>query len=104
MRTRVPGADLQRGVSQARTGHIGGMTVYVAWTSADLHQLDPSRDLAGPWREIIVAAGGLAFVDSDDTLSQVYHALKWSLPDGVALAVAPVGDQPKAKGLVPGTN
>ena len=80
------------------------MTVYVAWTSADLHQLDPLRDLAGPWREIIVAAGGLAFVDSDDTLSRVYHALKWSLPDGVAVAVAPLADLPKAKGLEPGTN
>ena len=52
----------------------------------------------------MVAAGGLAFVDSDDTLARVYHASKWSLPHGVALAVAPVADQPKAKGLGPGTN
>jgi hypothetical protein len=86
------------------TGHSGGMTVYVAWTSADLHEVDPSRDLAGPWREVLVAAGGLAFVDTDETLSAVYHALKWSLPPGVALAVARVGDLPKAKGLAPGTN
>ena len=78
--------------------------MYVAWTSADLHELDPARDLAGPWREVIIAAGGLAFVDSDDTLSRVYHALKWSLPDGVALAVASVAGQPKTKGLTPGTN
>ena len=35
----------------------------------------------------MVAAGGLAFVDSDDTLARVYHALKWSLPHGVALAL-----------------
>lgn len=80
------------------------MTVYLAWTSSDLRDLDPSQDLSGPWREVVVAAGGLAFVDSDDTLSQVYHALKWLLPDGAALAVAPVADQPKAKGLAPGTN
>ncbi len=80
------------------------MTVYVAWTAAHLHEIDPSRDLARPWREVVAAAGGLAFVDSDDTLSAVYHALKWSLPGGVALAVAPVGDLPKAKGLAPGTN
>ena len=80
------------------------MTVYVAWTSADLHDLDPARDLAGPWREVLVAAGGLAFVDTDDTLSAVYHALKWSLPHGAAIAVAPVADLPKAKGLAPGTN
>ena len=80
------------------------MNVFVAWTSADLYELDPSRDLAGPWREVVVAAGGLAFVDSNDTLSRVYHGLKWSLPDGVALAVVPVADLPKAKGLAPGTN
>ncbi len=87
-----------------RAGHTSRVTVYLAWTSADLDALDPARDLAGPWREVVVAAGGLAFVDSDDTLSQVYHALKWSLPDGVALAVTPVADRPKAKGLAPGTN
>jgi hypothetical protein len=81
-----------------------GMTVYIAWTSADLGQLDPPRDLAGPWREVVVASAGLAFVDSDETLSAVYHALKWSLPDSVALAVAPVADLPKAKGLAPGTH
>jgi hypothetical protein len=80
------------------------VTVYLAWTSADLDQLDPSRDLAGPWREVAVAGTGLAFVDSDDTLSRVYHALKWSLPEGVALVVAPVAALPKAKGLAPGTN
>lgn len=80
------------------------MTVYMAWTSADLLELDPARDLDGPWREVVVAAGGLAFVDSDDTLSRVYHALKWSLPEGAALTVAPVAGEPKAKGLAAGTN
>ena len=80
------------------------MTVYLAWTSADLLSLDPARDLAGPWREVVVAAGGLAFVDSEEALSSVFHALKWSLPDDVALTVAPVADLPKAKGLAPGTN
>jgi hypothetical protein len=80
------------------------MTVYVAWTSADLGAVHPARDLPGPWREVVVAATGLAFVDSDDTLSRVYHQLKWSLPEGVALTVAPVAGLPKAKGLTPGTN
>lgn len=79
------------------------MTVYVVWTSADLGELDP-QDLAGPWREVVVAAAGLAFVDSDETLSAVHHAMKWSLPDGAALAVAPLAGVPKAKGLAPGTN
>ena len=78
--------------------------MYVVWTSADLHELDPSRDLAGPWREVFIAARELAFVDSDGTLSSVYHAFKWSLPEDVPLAVAPVANQPKAKGLAPGSN
>jgi hypothetical protein len=90
--------------ASGKAGYTSKMTVYVVWTSADLHELDPSRDLAGPWREVIVAAGALAFIDSGDTLSRVYHALKWSLPDGAALAVASTADQPKAKGLAPGTN
>ena len=89
---------------RARTGHTRGVTIYVAWTSADLHELDPSTDLIGPWREVLVAAAGLAFVDSDEQLSPVYHALKWSLPEGVALVVAPLADLPKAKGLARGTN
>jgi len=80
------------------------MTVYVAWTSADLLELDPAKDLLGPWRDIKIAASGLAFVDSDDTLSRVFHELKWALPPDVALTVAPVADLPKAKYLEPGTN
>jgi hypothetical protein len=35
------------------------MTVYMAWTSADICELDPSRDLAGPWREVVLAGAGL---------------------------------------------
>ena len=92
------------GVRLTRTGHGSRMTVYAVWTSAALDEIHPARDLAGPWSEVVIAAGGLAFVDSDDTLSRVYHALKWSLPEGAALCVAPVADLPKAKGLAPGTN
>lgn len=76
------------------------MPVFLVWTDADL----AAADLLGPWREVVVAAPGLAFVDSDETLSRVYHEVKWSLPDGSALAVAPVAGPPKAKGLAPGTN
>ena len=71
----------------------------MAWTDADL----AAADRLGPWRAGVVAAPGLAYVDSDETLSRVYHELKWSLPDGAALAVAPVAGA-KAKGLAPGTN
>jgi len=50
-----------------------------------------------------VAAAGLLLVDSDDSLSRVYHELKWSLPEGTSLLVAPVAGTPKLKGLAPGT-
>lgn len=74
------------------------MTVFLAWTPSDV-----PRETPGPWRELWPAAPGLLFVDSDDTLSRVYHELKWSLPDGTALAVVPLEVAPKAKGLAPGT-
>lgn len=76
------------------------MTAYLVWTDADL----AAQDLVGPWGEAVVAAPGLAFVDSEESLSRVYHEVKWSLPDGAALAVSPVDRRPKAKGLAAGTN
>ena len=74
------------------------MTVYLAWSGAPV-----TEGIPGPWREVLVAAPGLAFVDSDDTLSRVYHELKWSLPDGTALAVTALTTAPKLKGLRAGT-
>lgn len=75
------------------------MTVYLAWTDAELPEPPPP----GPWLELRTAAPGLVLVDSADTLSRVYHELKWALPDGAALIVAPVATVPKLKGLRPGT-
>ncbi|MFC4787284.1 hypothetical protein ACT8ZV_22600 [Nocardioides sp. MAHUQ-72] len=74
------------------------MTVYLAWTSAPVPD-----DLAGPWEEVRRAAPGLLLVESGDTLSRVYHELKWSLPDEGPLLVAPLAARPKLKGLEPGT-
>ncbi len=70
----------------------------MAWSSNDVPGDEP-----GPWREVRPAAPGLVFVDSDDTLSRVYHELKWSLPDDSALVVAPLAAAPKLKYLHPGT-
>jgi hypothetical protein len=74
------------------------VTVFIAWASEPVPE-----PLPGPWREMHVAAAGLLLVDSDDSLSRVYHELKWSLPDGTSLLVAPVAGTPKLKGLAPGT-
>ena len=74
------------------------MTVFMAWTETDV-----PADLIGPWSEVRVGAPGVAFLDSDDTLSRVYHELKWSLPEGSALLVVPLAQTPQAKGLAAGT-
>ena len=74
------------------------MTVYVAWTPEP-----PEEDLPGPWTELRVAAPGLLLVESDDTLSRVFHELKWALPEVAPLFVAPLAATPKLRGLAPGT-
>jgi hypothetical protein len=74
------------------------MTVYVAWVS-----VLPETPLPGPWVELRVAAPGLVLVESDDTLSRVFHELKWALPEDARLFVAPVAATPKLRGLEPGT-
>lgn len=73
------------------------MSVYLAWTAA------PPVDPAGPWEELREIADGVLLVESSESLSRVYHAIKWSLPDDAALVVVPVDRLPKSRGLVPGT-
>ncbi|WP_210440040.1 hypothetical protein [Nocardioides xinjiangensis] len=73
------------------------MPVYLAWTAA------PPDTLEGPWTEAREVAPGLLLVDSTESLSAVFHALKWSLPDDAALLVSPVPSTPKSRGMAPGT-
>jgi hypothetical protein len=73
------------------------MTVFLAWTSA------PPADLEGPWEEAREVAPGLLLLESTESLSAVYHAVKWSLPQDAALVVTPVPLTPKSRGLAPGT-
>ncbi len=74
------------------------MTVYVAWTSEM-----PEYDLPGPWTELRVAAPGLLLVESPDTLSRVFHELKWALSEEASLFVGPLAATPKLRGVNPGT-
>jgi hypothetical protein len=74
------------------------MTVFLVWSGA------PVPDgLPGPWLEILAVGPGLAVVESEESLSRVYHEVKWSLPDGTPLIVSPLTTRPKLKGLAPGT-
>ena len=75
------------------------MTVYVAWAP----DLPDVTELVGPWTELKLAAPGLLLVESDDTLSRVFHELKWQLPEETPLFVAPLAATPKLRGLEPGT-
>jgi len=71
--------------------------VYLAWTS------HPPPDLDGPWEEAREVAPGLLLLDSTESLSAVYHALKWALPQDAALVVTAVEHTPKSRGLASGT-
>ena len=73
-------------------------TVYLAWTDAAV-----DVGLPGPWESMHRVAVDLVLIASSDSLSRVYHELKWSLPDGVALLVAPVAGRPKLARVAAGT-
>lgn len=74
------------------------MSVYLAW----IPDLDDER-LPGPWSELRRVAPALWLVESKDTLSRVFHELKWALPDDAPLLVAPVAATPKLRSVAPGT-
>jgi hypothetical protein len=48
-------------------------------------------------------APGVLLLESPATLSVVYHALKWALPQEASLVVVPVDRAPKSRGMAPGT-
>jgi hypothetical protein len=73
------------------------MAVYLAWTAATPDTLE------GPWVEVRQIAPGLLLLESTESLSVVYHAIKWTLPHEAALIVTPVPQTPKSRGMEPGT-
>lgn len=75
----------------------GRFQVYLAWTE------EPPEDLDGPWVEARPIAPGLLLLESTESLSVVYHALKWALPGDAALIVTPVDRTPKSRGMAAGT-
>ena len=60
---------------------------YLAWVDDDLDAVPE-----GPWEDGFVLRPGLLLLRSEESRSAVYHAVKWSIPDG----------QPAARELVEG--
>jgi hypothetical protein len=77
------------------------MSVCLAWLGdpAQAHAVIASP---GPWTEMIEVGSGLLVLETDETLSRVYHEIKWLLPEDCPLLVTPVAERPKARGLTEG--
>lgn len=60
-------------------------------------------DVPGPWREVRPLRPGLVFVDSDQSRSVVYHALKDALPRDTPLLVTELHEVPKCKKMAAGS-
>ncbi len=73
-------------------------TIYLAWASVPI-----PPDLLGPWTELRPLSDDLVAVEGTESLSRIYHEIKWSLPDEAALLVTPLAERPKLKHLPEGT-
>lgn len=78
------------------------MTVFVAWSPAGFDD-ELVGEATGPWHEVRRVADEVLLVDADETLSKVYHHLKWSLPEDAPLLVVPSEGPGKNRGLPAGT-
>jgi hypothetical protein len=72
--------------------------LYLAWLEDD--EVDGSEE--GPWTDAFLLRPGLLLVRSAEGRSPVYHALKHLSRPGSALLVAPLAEEPKAKGMADG--
>lgn len=77
------------------------MRVCLVWLG-DPAEVATVRAALGPWRDVTVAGDGLLLLETDETVSRVYHELKWLLPDHCALLVAPLSERPKTRGTAAG--
>ncbi|HEX8620535.1 MAG TPA: hypothetical protein VF718_01050 [Allosphingosinicella sp.] len=74
------------------------MTLFLVWHDEDRAIADELR-LA---LESFELRPGLILVDSELGLSPLYHRIKWALPAGSALLVAPLEAAPKLKAVAAG--
>lgn len=74
------------------------MPLYLVWH-------EPERQIAPVLRSALdrfVLRPGLILVDSALSRSKLYHQVKWALPAGSALLVAPLVEAPKFKAMEAG--
>ena len=74
------------------------MPLYLVWHEPE-RTIEPEVGLALDRFEL---RAGLIIVDSALTRSKLYHQVKWALPAGTALLVAPLSEPPKFKGMEAG--
>jgi len=79
---------------------VATSVLYLGWVEGD----DVDEVPEGPWEDGFVLRPGLLLLRSGQSRSEVYHGLKWSVPEGRALLVAPLAEDPKGKGMAPGAN
>lgn len=72
--------------------------LYLGWDESGTIDADAE----GPWVDLLVLRPGLILIDSTDSRSVVYHALKHHCPPGTGVLVAPLADDPKLSRLAPG--
>ncbi len=72
------------------------MSLFLAWIGIDRDSLD----LEG---EICALNPRLFLVETGLSRSKLYHRIKWQLPEGTALLVAPLAAVPKFKGMAEGS-
>ena len=74
------------------------MALYLVWHEPE-HEIAPELRTALDRFEL---RPGLILVDSALTRSKLYHRIKWALPAGSALLVAPLAEAPKFKAMSEG--
>jgi hypothetical protein len=71
--------------------------IYLAWLGQPI-----DGPIDGPWSDVFALEAQLVLIESEQSRSRVYHALKDLLPAGAPLLVQAIHDPPKFKGLAPG--
>ena len=76
------------------------MTLFLAWFDEPDAEIRPAL---AEGEQFTTLAPRLHLVESGRSRSRLYHAIKHTLPADTALLLAPLAEDPKFKGLAPGS-